>query len=449
MKKYLLILAVSLLSSFLFSQNAIGYVKNKNTSIYYNSGSRVFFCSLKSSGYTVSCVDLDSAKITETQLSGASGRISSSYVVVGINNFYLINQVAKKDDRGMFPDVIITSWDGKTEPKKYEFPGRWNGELRYAIANDRDIYFMLDVMPASFSEESVYRTKHSLLHLNLVSGTLSEIPCPLSMNYSEPQCSFWCPLRIGDNFTEWYRTKMVNKKFSYEITRLDINGREVWTKTIASQMSKNNPDFVPELPRYCNNVLSTSSVWSERDTVRKITSFSLLTIAPLNYVPETNQYFSVAHVSEFKEKYKRGVCVLLLDSALSVVQSVEHPSLIQGHDRMNVGPQEFESVSVFAAFTEAHTPYLSVVFKKRNGKVIDKRMYKLVDETPLAAYTSLYSFEKMTGNFFPGYDAEKKRREQLSALPADALNDAMFLCTPKGTLYYLPDEKDVNVFFVK
>ncbi|HTF03060.1 MAG TPA: hypothetical protein VK826_03510, partial [Bacteroidia bacterium] len=390
-----------------------------------------------------SCVDTDSSVVRETDFSRIKEKQVYSFVVAGVNSFYKIDQSSPMNT-GLYSTLTVTRWDGKTEPKVFTAPGPLNGKIRYAIANDEDLYFLVDREVTEFSEGQIYAARHALLRFNISTGILMEIPYLLSAKRENAGTSFWAPLRIGKDFTEWYRT-MSGKIFDYEIVRLDASGRLLFSRIVHGVNW--TPDFVPEFSDIASNIFREQTSLALHDSATKQTMYSLLTVAPLTYMPQTDQYFALSHFSSLEGTYARGIHVLLLNTDLSTVLSYNHKFLIQGGKlAQDVG--SFATASVNAAFSADSTIYLQVVYKKLTGKVVARKSYA-VRNGEITEFTVPFSLVASGGYLYPGFDADQKLRAEIKDVKAKDLDEARFVYTGKWMVYFIPSRKEENVFFIK
>lgn len=442
MKRSVLFFVLSL--CILYAQNSLGTVK-PNVEILFNGGDNAFVGGYHAGKYDVACINTTLGKVTQTEFFGISSSFTSSFFVLGKNHIYLVEQSASRSKNDMYDDLKITAWDGNNSPVEYNFPGMLNASrIRYAIANDEEMYFLLDEEPLGFDERSIYNGKHGMARFNRNDYQFKKIKYNLSSTMETAFVSFWFPLRINKDFCEFYRTKAVNTRLFFEVQKIDKSGTLLSNKEFELGMSAGVPQSTPTLPDGANNIYFDYDVFVKKDTSTGEYLNSMLSTAILAYNEEMGKYFTLAKSFTPTDIYIQGVYYMLLDDELNVVASYEDPEVIKNNTIVASLPK-FAGADFKMAFNKNGEPFLSIYYTNWSKKIVAEKHFELKDGKwkEAVVFTGL---KKLSGNLYPGFSTDMQLRSG-SILKPDLLKEAIFAYTGKGMILVLPKLKTNNVYF--
>jgi hypothetical protein len=448
--KWLFIIMFLSVCALLNAQTPIGTFHQKYDDLSYAGGNNVFIVGLKGMHAIAACVNTVDQTFSEYEFTkpGKGVHVSSSFSFMGKDCLYEVEQIAKSSKSGLYDNLHITSWNGKDAPREFDFDQQlMASKIRYAIANDNFIYFLLDQQIPGVAEEDIYRIRHLMIRVDCKNGLLKHINYALPSNENLQFVSYWCPLRIGDNFTEWYRTKAIDNKFIYEIKRLDMDGLVISSSEITSQISTGIPESPAVSFSNSPNIFHDYDCFYREDTVNKVKAISLLAFAPLIYIEGAEKYMTTSKVTTYGENGTQGIYLMIAEEGLDLNKSYEFNDVIKNIEIVKEIPK-MDNADYHVALDNNGSIYINVQYLNFRKKIIDVRNYELLGSSPEKS-SSTISFDKMEGMTFPGFENESQTRKVINDVKLDLLNKAMFVCTGKGILYFIPEKKDGNIYFVK
>lgn len=429
------------------SQQVAGSINDKFTSVYHAGGNNVHFINVKffGSSMNIKSVNTTTGVNHDFSFNGIKVKKGLSFPLVSENNVYQISTSTDLKNYYLYSDVSFHVWTPGTGDSIYRFPQSLLGEVvRYALADDDNIYLMTDRGECGFSEAEIYASPHRLLRFSRKDGIFKEISYGLPMNIPDNTYSFWFPLRIGNGFTEWYRTKVVNKEFVYEITRLDSAGNDLWTKEITSKISIKIPEFAPDVD-YSNGEIyyDYENSIGEYDTVTNTKKYSLQAVAPLRYIPGAGKYLTWSRVSVFGKSSFTGFYFMVLDHELSVLHTDEKEGLVKN-------PELTEKLPKFARTKT----YVGI---NEKGEVFINNHYQTINEKTVAIKSWLHngnlftesefelSLENLTHDYYCGFETDAKNRSLIKGIKKDALKTLDVITTKSGVFYFSRAQKEDNL----
>jgi hypothetical protein len=446
MKKFFMLFACILVSFILNAQSSIGTVK-PNTQVLFNGGDNAFIGDFVAGKFEIACINTTEGKITQTTITPLKSSFSNSFFIVGKNHLYLIEESADRSKNGMYNDLKITAWDGKENPVEYNFFGQLNNSrIKYAIANDEEIYFLTDEEPTTFDERSIYAGKHSIARFSRNDIQFKNLKYNLSSNMETAFTSFWFPLRIGKDFCEWYRTKAINTRLFFEVQRIDKSGVLLAAKEFELGLYAGVPPGLPDLPDRTANIYFNYDAFTVKDTSLGQQVYSMLATAILQYNDEMGKYFTSAKSYTPTDIYIQGVYYMILDDQLNVVAAYEDPEVIK-NNILTASLPKFMNTEYRIAFNKDGDPFLSVYYSNWSKKTVAEKHYELKagkwQEVQVSA-----GLKRLNGNIYPGFSIDKVWRSN-TLLKSDLLQAANFAYNGKGMIFILPKLKTNNVYFVK
>lgn len=468
MKK--LIVLIGLIGNFTcLAQEPIGSVAYKNGGVFYSNGHNIFITGFKNNTVTATCLNTldNSLKEYEFPKGGSNRTVTKSqsvknnsndiakaqravsvFLLMGQNYLYQIEQSSDRPKNGLYDHLTIVAWNGKDAAEEYVFPDRLMGsKIRYSIANDEYIYFLLDRALSGFSESKIYATPHLLLRFNRKTSTLSTLNYNLPDNENNPFTSFWFPLRIENEFTEWYRTKKLNDKFIYEIKRINIDGLLTLSKDFTSSISTKFPEHFSEPPKQSTNLYYTSDAFITVDTATKKTHYSLLNLAPLHYSKLAQKYFTTTKVVSYGETAGHGAYIMVIENDLDLHKSYEFGDFIKNFDLMAQLPK-FMNTSLQTLFNNDGTFYFNVQYLNYKDKIVAQRNHEY-NSAKLNKGNFDLSLNNIKSDLYPGFSKDKEIREKIKGVKPEDFDNAYYLFTGNGMFYYFPSRKEKNIFFIK
>jgi hypothetical protein len=430
-----------------FAQSPIGTVQLVDGNLLFANGNQAY--SLKNKGGTlhITCIHIETRSLIQGEFTFSKSRFASSFILLGKNSIYLVEQSSATWQNGLFDDVRILCWNGKDGIEEYNFPGYLNGGvIRYALADDEQMYFLTDQQHSGFSESDIYQCKHNLLHFTRSNYLLRKINYGLSVVEDSPFTSFWFPLRIETHLTEWYRVKYRNKKIVFEVQQLQPSGNNISSTEITCDLS---PGLIPsntETPPNEANIYYDFRTFSMTDTSLKTEVTSMLTLALLQYNSFNHQYFSTFKLYADDAKGHEGFYFMLLDSNLNTVQTYETYEMIK-NPTLTASLPDFSKTNYKISFNNQGGIFLSVEYTTYLNKLQAHKAYTWKNNAWVEVNTYI-RFDRLKGFQYPGFIADEKCRTQLSGMNSNLMNTPYMVCTGKNMLYIFPTLGKNNVWSV-
>jgi hypothetical protein len=432
----------------LFAQPPMGSMRLVNQSLIFANGNQAYSFGPQGGKYVATCIQIEKKNITQAEISFAKKAFSSSFICMGKNNIYLVQQSSSKSKNGLFDDLRITCWDGQNAPQEYDFPGYLDGAvIRYAIADDEQIYFLTDQQLSGFSETEVYQCKHNLLRFTKADYFLRKINYGLSIQEDSPFTSFWFPLRIENSFTEWYRAKYKDKRIVFEVQKLNTNGNNLSSTEVSCDLS---PGIIPNnsfTPSGESNMYHNSEAFFKMDTIVKVQATSMLTLALLQYNAFNHEYFTTFKIYAEDAIGREGFYLMTLDSNLNIIHRFENYEIIKNPTLTALLP-DFSKTDYKVMFNNQGNMFLNIEYRNYVNKIVGTKSYEWKENNWVEVVTKL-DFDRLKGFYYPGFGVDEKCRSLLQGVKPNLKNTPVALFNGKYMLYVFPTIDKNNVFSVQ
>jgi hypothetical protein len=430
-----------------FAQLPIGTTRLDGGTLLFANGNQAYTMEFKGGQFLATCIQIENNSLSFAEIPRTKKSFTSSFTLMGKNNLYLIEQTASKSKNGLFDDINIICWNGKDAPQEYNFPGYLNGSvIRYAIADDEQIYFLTDDQVCGFTEPELYGCKHNLLHFTRTDYFLRKINYGLSVKEDSPFTSFWFPLRIEKDFTEWYRVKYRDKKILFEVQQLNSSGNHLSATEIGCDLS---PGLIPTNTETAGreaNIYFDFDAFSVTDTSLKTEITSMLTLALLQYNDFNHQYFTTFKLYANDAIGHEGFYLMVLDSNLQRIFNYESYEMIK-NPTLTASLPDFSKTDYKIAFNNQGNLFLSVEYKNYGNKVMAHKAYTWQNQTWVELNTPI-QFNHLKGFHYPGFIADEQSRSMLLGIKPNIKYSPYVVYTGKNLLYIFPSLHKNNVFSV-